>query len=197
MLGIIYKITNIVNNKVYIGQTQKTLEERFKHHVNFAKKDYRSKDICFARAIRKYGENNFIIEKIDEADSKELLNEKEKYWINFYDSFKSGYNSTLGGDGGNTYRGRSEKLMQKTKAKLSRANLGIKNGNHRSIKCKSVLTGREIVFDTVTECLKYFGYRGKAFCIKRAQNKDKTLFKNEWIFAYKENNYNYNGEIND
>ena len=197
MFGIIYKITNIVNNKVYIGQTQRTLEDRFKRHVRFAKNDDRSKDICFACAIRKYGENNFIIEKIDEADSKEVLNEKEKYWINFYDSFKSGYNSTLGGEGGNTYEGRDKKLMQKTKAKLSRANLGIKNGNHHCIKCKSVLTGQEIVFDTVSKCVEYFGYRGKAFCIERAQNKNKTLFKNEWIFAYKENNYKHDGETND
>lgn len=65
----------------------------------------------------------------------------------------------------------------------------------KSIKCKSIITEKEIIFDTVKDCVEYFGYSGKAFCIQRAKNKIKTLFKNEWMFAYKENDYN--GVIDD
>jgi len=48
------------------------------------------------RAIHKYGKENFIIEEIEKCN-QELLNEREKYWISFYNSYENGYNSTLGG----------------------------------------------------------------------------------------------------
>lgn len=94
---LIYKATNIINNKVYIGQTRKTLEERKLQHI---KKSHRSKDDCrFHKALREYGEENFIFEIIEDDISTQLkLNEREIFWINFYDSYNVGYNSTLGGD---------------------------------------------------------------------------------------------------
>ena len=78
----IYKITNIQNNKVYIGQTIRPIQERFKRHINDAINNIL--DTHFARAIRKYGKENFIIEKIDEANNQEELNNKEQYWIRKY-----------------------------------------------------------------------------------------------------------------
>ena len=48
--------------------------------------------------MKKYGVNNFFIELIEECDDN-IINEREIYWINFYDSYYKGYNSTLGGDG--------------------------------------------------------------------------------------------------
>lgn len=68
----IYKITNIQNNKVYIGQTIRPIEQRFHRHLNDATNDIL--DTHFARAIRKYGKNNFIIEKIDSAQTQSELN---------------------------------------------------------------------------------------------------------------------------
>jgi len=58
----------------------------------------RVEDTKFYRAIRKYGENNFYIELL-ETTTIDNLNEREKYWISYYNSYKNGYNSTLGGDG--------------------------------------------------------------------------------------------------
>lgn len=52
-------------------------------------------------AIKKYGSENFHAEEIEECDNS-LLNEREKYWINFYNSYSDGYNMTKGGEGGNT-----------------------------------------------------------------------------------------------
>lgn len=94
-MGYIYKITNILNNKIYIGQTVKTVEKRFQQHKNNSNKEYFSQIVLY-KAFNKYGIENFICEEIEEV-SNELLDEREKYWIEFYDSYFNGYNSTLGG----------------------------------------------------------------------------------------------------
>ena len=96
-MGFIYKITNKVNGKVYIGQTVKNIEHRFHQHINNALRDQNSYDCALRRAIRKYGVENFSIEEVEECD-KPALDEREIYWIQFYDSFHNGYNLTLGGN---------------------------------------------------------------------------------------------------
>ena len=88
---IIYKITNKLNNKIYIGQTIRSLEERFLEHKRC------KKDFYLHNSIRKYGEENFTAEIIDYADSRDELNEKEAYWIKFYQSDIEGYNMKPGG----------------------------------------------------------------------------------------------------
>ena len=93
-MASIYIIKNNINDKVYIGQTILPINIRFTNH----KMASRVEDTKFYRAIRKYGENNFYIELL-ETTTIENLNSREKYWINYYDSYKNGYNSTLGGDG--------------------------------------------------------------------------------------------------
>lgn len=93
---IVYKVTNKINGKVYIGITTKTLEHRKKIHI----RDSKRMDTYFYRAIRKYGEENFEWEVIDTAETKEELSELEKYYIKLYDSFDNkdkGYNTTSGG----------------------------------------------------------------------------------------------------
>ena len=92
MKGIIYKITNTVNNKSYIGQTRQSIQFRWNQHIS--KKD----NTYFHNAIQKYGKDNFIIETLEECDV-EVLNEREIYYIAKYDTFKNGYNLTIGGDG--------------------------------------------------------------------------------------------------
>lgn len=90
-MGVIYKVTCSINNKVYIGQTRQSLEERRRQHE---KTNDKTK---FHRALRKYSFSNFIWEIIEECDNVSL-NEREKYWIAYYDSYKFGYNMTPGGD---------------------------------------------------------------------------------------------------
>ena len=127
MYGYIYKITNLVNNKLYIGQvvTYKGIQQRFERHIQSAEA---GADFKLSRAIRKYGKDNFTIEIIDFANSREELNKKEKHWIYYYDSFNNGYNMTLGGEGGNTYSKRTPEQMKITKQKISNA-IHLNNGN--------------------------------------------------------------------
>lgn len=98
-MGYIYKVTCLENDKLYIGLTNISVNNRWNEHIgasfNPSSSDY---NFAFHRAIRKYGVENFKIEVIDTGSGEELK-EKEKYWINYYDSYKNGYNCTLGGDG--------------------------------------------------------------------------------------------------
>lgn len=94
---IVYKITNKINNKVYIGITIRTLQERWNEHRSRIEE---RKHCHLYAAMLQYGVENFIIEQIDSALTKEELYEKEQYYISLYDSQNpnKGYNMTSGGD---------------------------------------------------------------------------------------------------
>lgn len=100
-LGRIYLISNDINNKLYVGQTTQTLNKRFNGHCCYSKSD-RSVNMYIKRAIHKYGKDKFHILLIEECPI-ELLNEREKYWISFYDSYENGYNLTKGGQDSNYF----------------------------------------------------------------------------------------------
>lgn len=115
---IIYKITNKINGKTYIGQTTSTIERRWKEHCK--KKQKRPCPLLFA-AINKYGPDNFHVVSIEVCDSRDHLNKQEKYWISFYGSFgPKGYNLTSGGD--------HIELSDISRQKISKALKGKPNG---------------------------------------------------------------------
>ena len=94
-MGIIYKVTNKENGKIYIGQTIQTLNERKnKHYYKARQEEYTTH---FINALRKYPEEVFTWEIIDEEETQEALDEKEKYWIAYYNSVEEGYNTKDGG----------------------------------------------------------------------------------------------------
>ena len=96
----IYKATSITTGKVYIGQSCQTLEKRMSQHLYKATSDYDLNN-HFHNAIRKYGFQDFVFQIIEDGImSNEILDEREKYWINHYNSYYDGYNSTLGGESG-------------------------------------------------------------------------------------------------
>lgn len=94
-MSYIYKITNLINGKQYVGQTSLTIQDRFKEHLKDSRKQL---DRPLYRAINKYGEENFIIEEIEEC-SLDIVNEREIYWIDKLGTYSNGYNATLGGEG--------------------------------------------------------------------------------------------------
>ena len=117
----IYKYTNKINGKVYIGQTN-NLQKRFNGHKSEAfnpkSKGY---NLPFHCAIRKYGIKNFIyevLEEIEDGESQDFINDREIFFIAFYHSLttENGYNLTMGGDG-------CPKLPLTYEEKLSRSKL--------------------------------------------------------------------------
>jgi group I intron endonuclease len=95
MSNSIYRITNKVNGKFYIGKTTKPVEQRFKTHIYNSKKQ----NTYLYRAMRKYGSNQFIVEQLEIINNKQDLDIREKYWI---EKLSPHYNMTAGGEGGNT-----------------------------------------------------------------------------------------------
>ena len=94
-MAYIYQIVNNINQKIYVGKTEFSLEKRFQEHCRDAFKRKNEMRPLYA-AMRKYGIENFHIELIEETDNPE---EREVYWIEQKRSFKNGYNATIGGDG--------------------------------------------------------------------------------------------------
>lgn len=94
--GRIYIIRNKVNDKVYVGQTHVSIKLRFQNHLSAAR---RGLDYVIGKAIRKHGEENFYVELLEECLIEEL-NEREKYWISFFNSTDNrfGYNMSVGGN---------------------------------------------------------------------------------------------------
>lgn len=88
----IYKITNKITGDCYIGQS-KNIYERWMQHC---RKCYGNENEKFAQAIRNYGLPNFTFEVVEYCDTKDALDDREAYWIQYYNSYKKGYNSTAG-----------------------------------------------------------------------------------------------------
>lgn len=94
-MAYIYKITNDINGKIYIGATEFSIEKRFEEH---RRESFRASKIHrpLYEAIKKYGIEHFHVEQIEETDSPKT---REQYWIEYYGSFTDGYNATMGGAG--------------------------------------------------------------------------------------------------
>ena len=122
---IIYKVTNKINGKIYIGATTRDLKIRKSEHE-------RGDKTVFDRAISKYGKENFEWEIIDESSTTYLeLQEKEIFYISFYDSRKNGYNITNGGEllaGVSKTEEHRKKISESNKKNKKTANYGEKNG---------------------------------------------------------------------
>ena len=94
-MAYIYQITNDINDKIYIGKTEFSIEKRFKEHCKDAFREHCENRPLY-RAMNKYGIEHFYVELLEETNNPE---ERERYWIETKGSFKNGYNATLGGDG--------------------------------------------------------------------------------------------------
>lgn len=99
MKNVIYAYKKIDENKiVYIGQTV-NLEYRHKQHIEYDPWNPNNKEYNYplSRGIRKYGSNAYELIILEDNLLKDQLNEREKYWISFYDTYYHGYNQSLGG----------------------------------------------------------------------------------------------------
>lgn len=155
----VYLVRNIVNGKVYVGYTAKTSLERWKDHV-WSK----NKPDHFHFAINKHGSNSFAVELLQKLDTRSAAKEAEQSYIQQYNSYNPtyGYNSTLGGEGGEIPTEETRQKIglasslrthsEETKKKMRDSHSGEKNhffGKKHSdetiaaikIKCKEKLSG--------------------------------------------------------
>lgn len=142
-MGFIYKITNNINQKSYIGKTERSIQIRYKEHLRH--KDYL--DLPLYRAFNKYGIENFSISQIEECNNEDL-DDREIYWINFYQTYKNGYNCTKGGEGGiKTYEEDIDKIIQRYK-NGERLDLLCKEFHHDYMSIKPHLEKKGVIIDT-------------------------------------------------
>jgi group I intron endonuclease len=151
----IYKITNIINNKIYIGQTIRELKYRIKNYKYYSKNKHKN-NLYIYNAMYKYGFESFTFEIIDEAaQNQEELNSKEIYYISFYNSTDPniGYNIDCGGNKtvvtditrdkiSKTLTGR--KLSQKTKDKISKSHIGKVHTLEHNDNVSKSLSGKKL-----------------------------------------------------
>lgn len=119
---VIYRFKNKVNGKVYIGQTSTSLHNRVVQHMTNSRPNTKAHKAYFQKALNKYGIQNFDLDIIEICANKEELDERERYWIAYYNSTNKqfGYNIDSGGSKGKKTKG----LSPEHKQALLMANLG-------------------------------------------------------------------------
>lgn len=164
-MGLIYKITNLVNDKVYIGKTIRTLDERKREHL----KDYKIEDTKLYRAMRKYGVDNFVFSIVEDDIPNEQTGYCERKYIKEYNSYYEGYNSTFGGEGESSI---DEDIIIK---------LFLEGNNCTTIEKKTNYTRK-----TISSVLKRNGYEVKNHLGKNSEGVNGTEIK----VTYLNENYN-------
>lgn len=166
-IGYIYKITNKINGKSYIGKTN-DIVRRWKEH-----RYGHGGTAILSKAFAKYGLDNFEFSIICEHDyhTKEEMNKKlselEVYYIGVYNTFKKGYNATIGGDGISFYShsqetiekikesNRGKKASEAKKQKISAAKLGQHHSSETKEKIRQALLNRDpVIYDKISAKMK-------------------------------------------
>ena len=168
-MGIIYRIMHRDTGKMYIGKTARTLEERMKEHLHRV-------ETYIERAIANYGIDAFEVSVIEECDDEEKLNEREIYWIAFYNCKNPhGYNLTDGGEGIIGYKFSPEliekisksrqgkKLSEKTRKALSDSQKGkqfsdevrARMSQNKKSKCPVICIETGEIFESISAASKW------------------------------------------
>lgn len=203
----IYKITNLINGKLYIEKTSNSIQERWAEHKRDSQRERCEKRPLYD-AFNKYGIDNFQIEKIEEVENDDIACEREAYWIEqlrTYIGFEdcNGYNATLGGDSRRLYdykelanaylKLRSVKEVAKKyncdekPVRLACREYGIEitiAPNKRSIKRVSK-TGEEKIYESITKAAYDFPEKATETArhnISRAVNKGSTAYGYKWFY---------------
>lgn len=109
-MGSIYLITNLKNGKQYVGQTKRSVSERYAEHIQEALNTKRN--LHLYNSIRKYGVENFRLDILEDNVDEEDLDRLEIYYIGLFDTFHNGYNNTVGGGGVRGYHHNKETRLK-------------------------------------------------------------------------------------
>lgn len=148
---VVYKIQNLNDGKIYIGKTTKTLKMRIAGHIS------NNRNYYIDNAIKKHAIEAFDVSIVEECSTLDKLNEREKYWIKFYDcKYPNGYNCTDGGEGTPGYVPTTElralwstirtgrRHSDKTRQKMSDSHKGHSVSNETRIKISERTTGKVV-----------------------------------------------------
>lgn len=199
--GIVYRITNVINDKVYIGQTIQTLNRRLTIHFS---KNVHS---IISRAIRKYGKSNFIFEEIYTAFDKDELNRAEIYFISLENCMQPrGYNIKEGGANGRlpehirkriglTKIGNTNNLgkvwSEEQKIRMAK----VINKNYREILCTNVITGETKIYKSMhSASVDGFSFKKISICVNTKTVKGELRLHKNCTFRYI-NHADQNGSI--
>ncbi|MGM0807526.1 MAG: NUMOD1 domain-containing DNA-binding protein [Bacillota bacterium] len=167
--GCIYKIENLINSKVYIGQTRVGFNKRIGTHSYELRKNIHNND-HLQRAWNKYGEGNFLFSILEMCDVDDLDN-AEVFWISYYKAFLGVYNLESGGNKNKVHskysllkmsKASKEKWSDPSHAKKMREMFSKLHGGKNNVNAKQVIcinTGE--IFETMTEAGKHFSISGK------------------------------------
>ena len=171
----VYCITNLINNKKYIGITSRNIKIRFQEHCSH-------KRTLIYNAVQKYGKENFKIETLEKNISKEEIDDRERYFIKKYNTLvPNGYNLSTGGIS-------NKDLNEQTKKRLSEMNMGIKNPRCNNYILQIDKETGEILnkFGSGREAARFLGNEGKNVSINYClRGKQKTAYG--YIWKYEDN----------
>ncbi len=187
MYGYIYKTTNTINDKIYIGQ----------HKSTFFNPKYKGSGILIRRAFNEYGKNNFKVELIESCETQDEMNTKEIYYINLFNSMNKeiGYNITQGGQDrfftGQTHTletklKMSEKAKQRPHPPTTKNRICVTNGKENHL----------INLEDLQLWVDKGFYKGKTCKYREPWNKGLTKQSDERVLKYTEsrNKHFENGE---
>lgn len=143
-MGIIYCIHNLSTGKKYIGQTVEKLQRRVVRHFRTIN------ETKISRAIQKYSKYDFVYGIVEEVDDRNLLDEREKYWIQHYDSVDNGFNIKEGGKCARGYK-QSQSSIEKRRQKL----LGRPLSEKHKQKLSKAHKGKVLSKETVNKMIAY------------------------------------------
>lgn len=178
MKYIVYKITNNINGKVYIGQTTETIEKIWKRHCGYQLND----GTYLHNAMKKYGTENFNIEKVDEADNQNELNSLEYFYINKYKD--NCYNTKFECNkcGGDTLSHNNN--LEEIRKNISKSKMLNNNPNSSKIKMIDILNNTEEIFDSMKECQDKYGISRHDIISRRCRGIIKKPYLNQFMFEY-------------
>lgn len=207
---IIYKVTNLITGEIYVGQTRRTLNDRYNDHIKRVRKGSK---LPLHTAIRQYGVDSFKFEEICKASNLNELNTLERYYIEKYDCINNGYNLNRGGSSTITYslsndvrakisQGMKEyrskhPFTEEHRKKLSLSAMGNHNfgsSDTRSIGCYCVLeNGEKYYFHSYRDAYKWWStidnpFDSNAECVY--QRKIKQSIQTGY-YKYKRKTYHY------
>lgn len=209
IMGLVYKITNIKNGKVYIGQTINSVEHRFNQHWRETKSEHRlgKTTSYFHNAFHKYGVESFEISILEEVDNAQL-SEREIYWIAKYNSTdrKIGYNIGSGGETAVTTPEVRAKIGANTKQRWldPQAAEVMRAGLEKATKEWQRLSAEKRILKSCLSCSKEFSVaeweKDRKYCSVDCSNKDRKNWMNYEVgleAASKKNKEIYNARAED